>query len=500
MRKREAGILLPVSALPSDYGIGCFDRAAFEFVDFLERAGQSVWQVLPLGATGYGDSPYQSFSAFAGNPYFISSERLCEDGLLTKDECLAADATAPDGGVDYGALYKKRTRLLRQAFARSRQTAEQLRFEEEQRFWLADYALFMAIKERVGGASLLSWDKSIRRREPSVIERLRHELADEIAYHSFLQYRFFEDWRALRAYANAKGIRLVGDLPIYVSGDSADLWRFPELFALDSHGIPTAVAGCPPDGFAPKGQLWGNPIYDWEEHARTGYAWWISRLSHAFSMYDVVRIDHFRGFDSYYAIPYGAPDAVEGEWRDGPGMSLFTAVENALGRREVIAEDLGYVTDSVRILVRESGFAGMKILQFGFEGNKGDDSCFRGEYLPHHYPENSVAYTGTHDNPTLCEWIENLSEWQKRRIREYLWNSSLTQEQMREAMIALLMRSRSRLAVVPMQDYLGLAGEARMNRPSTTGGNWRWRMTKEQMSENLCASIRHLTTIGGRLP
>lgn len=498
--KREAGILLPVSALPSAYGIGGFDGAAYEFVDFLARAGQSVWQILPQGPTGYGDSPYQSFSAFAGNPYFISLERLCEDRLLSEKECAEADCTASDGGVDYGALYERRTRLLRQAFSRSRQSAEQLRWEEEQGFWLDDYALFMAIKNECGGKPLGEWEDAIRLRKASALAELRGRLANEIAYHRFLQYRFFSDWQALRAYANQKEIRIVGDLPIYVSSDSADVWCSPELFQMNKDGIPTEVAGCPPDGFSPKGQLWGNPLYDWREHERTGYAWWIERLRHAFSLYDVVRIDHFRGFDSYYAIPYGAPDASVGEWKKGPSMALFRAVRSALGNREIIAEDLGYVTDSVRALVRESGFAGMKILQFGFEGREGDDPCFRGEYLPHSYPENSAAYTGTHDNPTLCEWLADLGEWQRRRIREYLWDASLSSEQMREAMIALLMRSRSRLAVVPMQDYLGLSGEGRMNRPATAEGNWRWRMTKEQMSDAICEKIRRLTTIGGRLP
>ena len=498
--KREAGILLPISALPSEYGIGCLDRAAYEFVDFLAAAGQSVWQILPTGPTGYGDSPYQSFSAFAGNPYFVSLENLCRDDLLTREECAKESCTSADGSVDYGALYEKRMRLLRKAFARSRQSAEQLRFEEEQGFWLSDYSLFMAIKSSLGAKPLLSWDAPIRRRDESALSYLRKALSDEVAYHSFLQYRFFIDWQALRAYANQKGIRIVGDLPIYVSADSADLWCSPALFALDAEGIPTAVAGCPPDGFSPKGQLWGNPIYAWEEHARTEYAWWISRLRHAFSMYDVVRIDHFRGFDSYYSIPYGAPDATVGEWKRGPGISLFRAMEHALGKREIIAEDLGYVTDSVRALVRESGFAGMKILQFGFEASEGEDPHFRGEYLPHNYPKNSVAYTGTHDNPTLCEWLSSLDEWQAKRLREYLWEVLLPTHCLSDPMIALLMRSSSRLCVVPMQDYLGLAGEGRMNLPSTLGRNWRWRMTKEQMSDELAEKILRLTTLGGRLP
>ena len=460
---------MPISALPSKYGIGGFDRAAYEFVDFLAEAGQSVWQILPLGPTGYGDSPYQSFSAFAGNPYFISLERLCADRLLSEEECREADCTSSDGGVDYGALYEKRTRLLRTAFARSRQSAEQLRFEEEHRYWLEHYANFMARKARPEGAPM----------------------ADEMAYHRFLQYRFFEDWNALRRYANQKGVRILGDLPIYVSLDSAEVCFSQSLFELDGLGVPLAVAGCPPDGFSPKGQLWGNPLYDWREHEREGYAWWIARLGHAFSMYDAVRIDHFRGFDSYYAIPYGASDATRGEWRKGPGMELFRAVKAELGEREIVAEDLGFLTESVRALVRESGFAGMKILQFGFEGDV--------EYLPHNYPQNSVAFTGTHDNPTLCEWLGTRSETEMERIREYLWDFFTPSDRLCEELIALLMRSPSRLAIVPMQDYLGLGAEARMNRPSTSGGNWRWRMTEQQMSGELAEKILRLTRIGGRL-
>jgi len=468
--KREAGILLPVSALPSRYGIGALDESAYAFVDFLAAAGQSVWQILPLGPTGYGDSPYQSFSAFAGNPYFISLTRLQADGLLSEEECREADCTSEDGFVDYGALYEKRTRLLRKAFARSRQSAEQLQFEKKCADWLENYALFMARRARPDGALL----------------------ADEMAYHRFLQVRFFEDWFALKRYANEKGIRMVGDLPIYVSLDSAEVCFSPELFEMDGMGIPTAVAGCPPDGFAPKGQLWGNPLYDWREHERTDYAWWKRRLSHAFEMYDAVRIDHFRGFDSYYAIPYGAPDATQGEWRKGPGMSLFRSVKEALGEREMIAEDLGFITDSVRTLVRESGFAGMKILQFGFDGEE--------EHLPHRYAENSVAFTGTHDNPTLCEWLSARSEEELARIREYLWDFFTPRSRLSDALIALLMKSPSRLAVVPMQDYLGLGAEGRMNRPASLGSNWRWRMTREQMSGELAEKIFRLTRIGGRLP
>ena len=497
--KRESGILLSVSSLPSRYGIGCFSEEAYRFVDFLSEAGQSVWQILPLGPTGYGDSPYQAFSSYAGNPYFISLEALVEEGLLTKEECESADFGYDVERVDYGKLYRARFPLLRLAYERSRgrEDPRQTAFEEQASGWLEEYALFMAIKESLGGVPLSSWDAPLRLREEAALQEARARLGEEIGFQKFLQGRFYSQWERLKRYAAEKGIRIIGDLPIYVSADSADVWLAPELFQLDADGCPTAVAGCPPDEFSPEGQRWGNPLYRWDEHERTDYAWWIDRLSHAFSLYDAVRIDHFRGFDSYYSIPSDAPNAKEGRWEEGPSMKLFHAVEEALGKREGIAEDLGYMTDSVRHLVRDSGFAGMKILQFGFDTA---DREFKNEYLPHDYRKNSVAYTGTHDNPTLRSWLRERNEAELFHIRTYLWDFYTPKERLWESLIALLERSPSRLCILPMQDCLGLDDRSRMNRPATAEGNWAWRMRGEDLSDEVAGRIRQWTSLGGRLP
>ncbi len=498
--KREAGILLSVSSLPSRFGIGCFSEEAYRFVDFLADSGQSVWQILPLGPTGYGDSPYQSFSSFAGNPYFISLEGLVEEGLLTEEECEAVDFGEDPLRVDYGKLYRGRMPLLRLAYERRKAKGEdphQADFEKREAWWLEEYALFMAIKESLGGAPLSEWEEPLRLRDGGGLKEARARLCDEIGFQKFLQSKFYAQWAALKRYANERGIRIVGDLPIYVSADSADVWLNPALFQLDAACRPVRVAGCPPDEFSSDGQLWGNPIYRWEEHEREGYAWWIRRLRHAFSLYDVVRIDHFRGFDSYYSIPHDAPSAREGRWERGPGMDLFRAVGNALGRREGIAEDLGYMTDSVRTLVRESGYAGMKILQFGFDTA---DVAYENEYLPHLYGENSVAYTGTHDNPTLWSWVEERTEAEIFYLRTYLWDFYTPKERLWESLIALLYRSPSRLCVLPMQDLLGLDDRSRMNRPATTDGNWCWRMRGEDLSGEVAERLRQWTTLGGRLP
>lgn len=496
--KRVSGILLPITALPSPYGVGGFSAEAYRFVDWLRDAGQSVWQILPLGPTGYGDSPYQSFSSYAGNPYMICLQTLCEEGLLTREECVEAHGESDDGHVDYGALYRDRYPLLRLAFSRSRgkENAARRRQAEKHEAWLREYALFMAIKAHLGGIPLSLWHDELRLRHPAALEECRRQLAEEIEFQTFLQTEFFAQWEGLKSYANEQGIRILGDLPIYVSADSADVWLNPELFLLDEKGIPTAVAGCPPDGFTPEGQLWGNPLYRWDTHEKDGFLWWRERLSHAFSMYDMVRIDHFRGFDSYYSIPYGAPNAVDGHWEVGPRMVLLDALRSVTEGKEVIAEDLGYMTDSVRRLLRESGFPGMKILQFGFETV---EDGFSGEYLPHMYGENSVAYTGTHDNPTLVGWLSSLSGDQKAMVRDYLWDHDTPEHRLPEALIALLMRSPSRMAIVPMQDYLGLDDRARMNRPATLGQNWSWRVSSEQLTDELAYHIRRLCTTGGRV-
>ena len=494
---RKAGILLPVTALPSPFGIGCFSREAYELVDALAGSGQGYWQVLPLTPTSFGDSPYQSPSAFAGNPYLIDLWGLVTDGLLSQGECEEALGDTPAHRVDYGLQYKKRMPLLRLAASRFRggESGEYRDFREKNQGWLEDYALFMALKDSLGGLPLAEWDPSLRLREARAMSEARERLSEEIEAYRFLQFRFFEEWGRLRAYANQRGVRIIGDLPIYVSRDSADLWASPNLFLLDGEGNPLRVAGCPPDDFTEDGQLWGNPLYRWEAHRRQDYAWWLARLSQAFELFDAVRIDHFRGFDSYYSIPAGDRDAKGGRWEKGIGDEFFRVARETLGEKEILAEDLGYVTDSVRSLLRACGFPGMKILQFGFGGEAGD---FSSDDLPHNYPPHCVAYTGTHDNATLLEWLSGASEKERAKVREYLWTEEPSDGHLAESLIAALMRSPARLCVVPLQDYLGLGAEARVNVPARAEGNWQWRLRREDLSDSLWNKIARLTKIGGR--
>ncbi len=492
--KRGAGILLPIFSLPSRYGIGCFDKVAYEFVDFLKDAGQSCWQILPLGPTSYGDSPYQSFSTFAGNPYFISLDALCEKHLLTREECEAAALPDTDN-IDYSDLYETRYPLLQKAYSRSQVETDYLKFTASQP-WLEDYALFMALKDHFGGVSWDQWPEDIRLRKENTLEQWRKKLLKEIGFYKFLQYHFFQQWKKLKSYANANGIRIIGDIPIYVAFDSADAWANPKLFQLDESGLPKAVAGCPPDGFAADGQLWGNPLYDWQYHKDTGYAWWIERLRQCFAMYDIVRIDHFRGFDEYYSIPYGEKTAKNGHWEPGPGMALFRAVESDLGKREVIAEDLGFMTDSVRQLVKDSGFPNMKVLEFAFDSR---DTGSRNDYLPHNYDENCVAYTGTHDNQTITAWFQTITDEERRMAREYLCDKHTPEKELHRAFISLLMRSRAGMCIIPMQDWLGLDDRSRINVPSTVGTNWKWRLLHHELTKPLQEEISKTTQIYGRM-
>ena len=496
---RAGGILLSITSLPSRYGIGCFSQSAYDFVDWLKEAGQTYWQILPLGPTSYGDSPYQSFSTFAGNPYFISLEALIEEGVLTREECEAADFGKKPGLVDYEKMYKARYPLLRKAYERSNisENLDYQRFAADNEWWLKDYALFMAVKDRFEGAPWTEWAKDIRLRWQNAMDYYRRELYFDIEFQQYLQYTFYMQWMKLKAYANEKGIRLIGDIPIYVAMDSADTWANPELFQLDENNVPLAVAGCPPDGFSATGQLWGNPLYRWDYHKNTGYEWWISRMEYCFRLYDVVRIDHFRGFDEYYSIPYGATTAVDGHWEKGPGMSLFNRVEETLGRRDVIAEDLGYVTDSVRELVRRSGFPGMKVLEFAFDSR---DSGCANDYLPHNYGENCVAYTGTHDNETICGWFDSITKEEQEMAREYLCDHRTPKKELNWSFISLIMRSTAKTCIIPMQDYLGYGNECRMNKPSTIGTNWRWRLTKDGLTKELQKKLCDMTKRYGRLP
>ena len=495
--ERTAGILLPVTSLPSKYGIGCFSKSAYDFVDWLKAAGQSYWQILPLGPTSYGDSPYQSFSTFAGNPYFISLEALIEEGVLTEKECDGADFGSRPNDIHYEKLYKNRYPLLRKAYERSKisENPDYLRFIEENNWWLSDYALFMAVKDRFEGVPWNQWAEDIRLRWGNAMDYYREELYFEIEFQQYMQFKFYEQWNALKAYANENGIRLIGDIPIYVAMDSADTWAHPELFQLDETLTPSAVAGCPPDGFSADGQLWGNPLYRWDYHRNTGYEWWISRLSYCFRLYDVVRIDHFRGFDEYYSIPSGAESAKEGHWEKGPGIDLFRHVEQSLGWHEVIAEDLGYVTDSVRQLVFESGFPGMKVLEFAFDSR---DTGSANDYLPHNYIENCVAYTGTHDNETITGWFQSITKKERQMARDYLCDQTTPDRLLHQSFISLIMRSSAKSCIIPIQDYMGYDNTCRINKPSTVGINWRWRLTEDELSEELKEKIHAMAMRYGR--
>lgn len=481
--EKAAGVLLAISSLPSKYGIGCFSKEAYRFVDWLKEAGQKYWQILPLGPTSYGDSPYQSFSTYAGNPYFIDLEQLIKLGLLTKEECDSVDFGDSEDTVDYKKMYDGRYQLLRKAYERSniQQDREFHQFLDANKKWIYDYSLFMAIKNSFGGIAWLEWPENVKNREEAVLNSYREKLYFDIEFQQYMQYVFHQQWNELRSYANENGIKIIGDIPIYVALDSADTWAHPELFQLDEKHVPTAVAGCPPDSFSEDGQLWGNPLYRWDYHAETQYQWWIERLGYCFDLYDVVRIDHFRGFDQYYSIPYGDENAVNGHWEDGPGYALFGRMKEVLGERDVIAEDLGFVTDSVRQLVKDTEFPGMKVLEFAFDGMDANSA----EYYPHRYIENSVAYTGTHDNETIIGWWKNLDEEYQINIRNYLCDQFTPDDYINEPLIGLIMRSDSKLCVVPMQDYLGLDNAGRMNTPSTLGGNWLWRVKKEQLTEKL---------------
>ena len=493
--RRESGILLSVASLPSRYGIGCFSKEAYEFVDQLKAAGQSYWQILPLGPTSYGDSPYQSFSTFAGNPYYISLEDLIDEGLLTREECEAADLGDDAGLVDYEKLYENRFPLLRKAYERSGagNDREFLRFKAENAWWLDDYALYMAVKARFDQAAWTQWAKDIRLRWQNALDYYRRELYFDIEFHQYLQYLFMSQWNRLKAYANSRGIRIVGDIPIYVALDSADTWASPELFQLDENNAPQAVAGCPPDGFSATGQLWGNPLYRWDYHRQTGYGWWIKRLSYCYRLYDVVRIDHFRGFDQYFSIPAGAENAVGGHWEQGPGIELCRRVKEALGDKEIIAEDLGFLTPSVRKLLTDTGFPGMKVLEFAFNSKEESD------YLPYNYNSNCVVYTGTHDNDTLVGWYKHMEIEDKEFSMAYLGSEDTPLAKIHWDFIRLALSSVARLAVIPVQDYLGLGSEARVNEPSTLGKNWRWRMLHDELDGHTIRKCRRLAKIYGRL-
>ena len=501
--QRTSGILMPISSLPGGYGIGSLGAPAKRFVDFLSRAGQSIWQILPVGPTGYGDSPYQSCSAFAGNPYFIDLDLLAADGLLERRDYAFLNWGDESGKVDYALLYEKRFAVLRLAYERFLNARpvpgcdtpypdDWYRFTFLADSWLPDYCLYMAIKQEQKMTDWMSWPDPLCLRDPKALEEFRAAHAEELGFWAFLQYEFDRQWKALKAYANSKGVKILGDIPIYVAADSADAWAGQELFEMDAQGKPRRVAGCPPDYFAVDGQLWGNPLYDWDYHKRTGYAWWISRVRHALNIYDLLRIDHFRGFDTYWAIPAGAETAREGKWEIGPRMDLFNALHEAMGDLPIIAEDLGEMFPSVRELLKASGFPGMKVLQFAFTGQDSPD-------LPHNYPANCVAYPGTHDNNTMSGWWEEEASTEARdQAIGYL---ALTeQEGIIRGLIRGVLSSAANIAIVPMFDWLETGSECRMNVPGRAAGNWQWRADADAITPTLAAEIRTLTARYFRAP
>ena len=491
---RRNGMLLPIASLPSPYGIGGFSKEAYEFIDLLEETGQKLWQILPLGPTSYGDSPYQSFSTFAGNPYFIDLDTLAEKGWLTKEACEASDYGDNESYIDYGRIYNSRFVLLKQAFLNSDILSDEkfTEFCKANQHWLPDYALYMALKNQNDGKSWIEWEEEIRLRKPEAVECYKKELEEECNFYEFVQYEFHEQWTKVKEYAHKKGIQIVGDVPIYVAFDSADTWANPELFQLDEKNLPLGVAGCPPDAFSATGQLWGNPLYNWAYHKKTGYDWWLKRIAYCFDLYDIVRIDHFRGFDEYYSIPYGDETAVNGHWEKGPGMDLFDTVKEKLGELDIIAEDLGFLTESVFQLLKDSGYPGMKVLQFAFDPSEDSD------YLTYKYQRNCVVYTGTHDNDTTAGWFEKLSDGDREVALRYMNSFYTPKEEQHWDLIALAMRSTADTCIIPVQDFLGLGSEARINMPSTLGDNWKWRMTKGAFSEELKEKIRRMTKLYGR--
>lgn len=487
-KKRASGTLLHISSLPSPFGIGTFGKEAFAFVDFLAEAKQKYWQILPVGPTSYGDSPYSSFSTFAGNPYFIDLDLLCAEKLLKKSEYASLDWGSDPERTDFEKLFAHRYKVLRKAFQRDQ--SDLSAFTKENADWLPDFSLYMALKFECNLRSWMEWPELLKRRDPNTLERYRKKLANEIRFFVWQQYKFFEQWNALKSYANAQGVRIIGDLPIYVAGDSADTWSHPELFLFDEQLNPIEVAGCPPDAFAATGQLWGNPIYHWEAHQASDYDWWTRRMRSAFTLYDVVRIDHFRGFESFYAIPYGDPTAEFGVWRQGPGIDLFRHFKQALGKLDIIAEDLGYLTPAVRRLLKQSGYPGMKVLQFAFDSREESD------YLPHNYQHNCVVYTGTHDNDTLCGWFQSAPRADVRFSKRYFHLSR--SEGYHWGFIRHAYMSVADLAIIPMQDFLAQGSEARMNTPSTIGDNWQYRMKPGADTPELAAKIAVLVQMYSR--
>ena len=491
--ERGSGILMHIASLPGKYGIGTFGKCAYEFCDFLEKGGQKYWQILPLGQTSYGDSPYQAFSAFAGNPYFIDLDILKEKGLLIKEDYEDINFGENPEVIDYGLIFTEKMRILKKAYSNFKIEGNEAfkKFQLEEEKWLDDYSLFMALKYNFNFASWNSWDEKIKKHDEECLDRYKRELKDEISFWKFIQYEFFEQWKNLKKYANEKNIKIIGDIPIYLANDSADVWSNPKMFLLNEETFdPIKVSGCPPDAFSQTGQLWGNPLYDWDYLENTGYEWWINRIDASLKLYDILRIDHFRGFEAYWAVPYGEKTAENGKWVKGPGIKLFNAIKNKLGEIDIIAEDLGYLTKETLDFKKETGFPGMKIIQFAFGGDS------KNPYLPHNYERNCVAYTGTHDNDTVRGWLEVSNPEEVEKAVEYF---NLTKEEgYNWGIIRGVWSSVARTSIGVMQDFLNLGNEARINKPSTLASNWSWRAKEDVFTNELAKKIYRLTKIYGR--
>ena len=496
MFERSSGILFHPTSLPGKYGIGTLGKEAYAFIDFLKKSRQKLWQIFPLGPTGYGDSPYQSFSSFAGNPYLIDFDLLIEAHLLSEEDLRDVFFGDNEEYIDYGAIYNQKYPLLRKAYENfkssdnheMRQNLEH--FKRENASWLNDYSLYISLKNHFNGLPWNEWAHDIKNREHGAMEHYKNELADDIEYHNFIQFLFFKQWGDVKRYANENGIKIIGDIPIFVAADSSDAWANPEIFLFDEERKPVKVAGVPPDYFSATGQLWGNPLYNWQKLKETNYSWWVERVRANLSTCDIIRIDHFRGFEAYWAVPYGDDTAINGQWEPGPGIDLFNAIKSQLGELPIIAEDLGLMTQGVIDLREATGFPGMKILGFAFDSGEEND------YLPHTYTKNCVVYTGTHDNDTLIGWFQKAKEEDRQFARDYL--NSRSDDEIHWDAIRGAWSSVANMAISPVQDFLGLGSEARINTPGVAAGNWQWRLKHGVLTDELAERIAKLTKVYSR--
>ena len=496
MFERSSGILFHPTSLPGKYGIGTLGKEAYAFIDFLKKSRQKLWQIFPLGPTGYGDSPYQSFSSFAGNPYLIDFDLLIEAHLLLEEDLRDVFFGDNEEYIDYGAIYNQKYPLLRKAYENfkssdNHEMRENLEhFKRENASWLNDYSLYISLKNHFNGLPWNEWAHDIKNREHGAMEHYKNELADDIEYHNFIQFLFFKQWGDVKRYANENGIKIIGDIPIFVAADSSDAWANPEIFLFDEERKPVKVAGVPPDYFSATGQLWGNPLYNWQKLKETNYSWWVERVRANLSTCDIIRIDHFRGFEAYWAVPYGDDTAINGQWEPGPGIDLFNAIKSQLGELPIIAEDLGLMTQGVIDLREATGFPGMKILGFAFDSGEEND------YLPHTYTKNCVVYTGTHDNDTLIGWFQKAKEEDRQFARDYL--NSRSDDEIHWDAIRGAWSSVANMAISPVQDFLGLGSEARINTPGVAAGNWQWRLRHGVLTDELAERIAKLTRVYSR--